>query len=406
MTTLYKHQADVLAENPQRILLAHSTGTGKSLLAMELAKKNAKTVLVVVPKMLREKWERDLDAYRGVFVFKVLSKEEFKKWAKELPEFDCVIIDEAHYFAGMIPTIRGPKSSEMHRFMAAYMKKWDIKYRYLLTATPYLSTPLNIFALARLLGHEWDYKTFTDRFFWQINMGHRVVMKAKKGIEGEIADLVGAIGSIVDMEEIVVVPKQTHEVIRFELTEEQKVAKQEYAYTESTHIEQFTKEHQIENGFVYISEGEYEGIMNDKIYIINQIGDRHEKLAIFCRYKAQINMLRLWFLSKDREVFELHGDIKNRDEVIQQAEASDNCVILIQSACSAGYELPTFDTIIFASLDFSYVNYEQALGRFLRINKLKENRYIHLVSEGVDSDVYDAIMNKRDFSFEIYGKNK
>ena len=396
MINLFKHQKQVLLENPPRILLAHSTGTGKTLTGISLAEKNAGTVLVVVPKMLKEKWARDIKAHGKNAVYTIYSKEEFKKYAKILRKFDCVLIDEAHYFAGL--------KSQLYKSMAWYMKKYDIQFRYLLTATPYLSSPLNILALARLLGYDWNYKAFVNRFFWQIQMGHRVIMKPKPGIEADIASLVAKIGNIVDMEEIVDVPEQTHVLITFPLSEEQKLAKQEYAYTESTHIEQWTTEHQIENGFVYTNGTDFKMIENtEKIAYLGILIKKHKKLAIFCRYKAQIEMVK-YLIQANKPVFELHGDIKNRDEVIRQANESKECVIIIQSACSVGYELPTFDTIVFLSLSFSYTDTTQAMGRFLRINNLHENNFIFLITEGVDQAVYDSFLGKRDFDWAIYGK--
>jgi predicted helicase len=104
-----------------------------------------------------------------------------------------------------------------------------------------------------------------------------------------------------------------------------------------------------------------------------------------------------------KNVYMINGSVKNRDEITQQIEKDDECIVVINAACSEGYELPSIGTIIFASLSFSYKDYKQALGRFLRINKLKKNVYIHLVTAGsVDEGVYNAIMKKQDFDIEIY----
>ena len=55
--------------------------------------------------------------------------------------------------------------------------------------------------------------------------------------------------------------------------------------------------------------------------------------------------------------------------------------------------------------NFSYKNYKQMKGRFLRANALKKNLFIHMVvDDGVDKDVYNNIMNKQDFSFKLYEK--
>jgi len=90
--------------------------------------------------------------------------------------------------------------------------------------------------------------------------------------------------------------------------------------------------------------------------------------------------------------------------VVQDIGTVDEAIVLINASCSEGYELPSIGVILFASLSFSYKDYKQMLGRFLRINALKKNVYIHLISEGVDTEVYKSIMNKQDFDIAIYSK--
>jgi len=81
-------------------------------------------------------------------------------------------------------------------------------------------------------------------------------------------------------------------------------------------------------------------------------------------------------------------------------------VVIINAQCSEGYQLPSIDTVIFASLSFSLKDYTQAIGRFLRYDAIKKNVYIHLVNIGtVDEAGYESIMKKEDFDIAIYAKN-
>ena len=43
-------------------------------------------------------------------------------------------------------------------------------------------------------------------------------------------------------------------------------------------------------------------------------------------------------------------------------------------------------------------------GRILRLNKLKKNVYIFLLTEGVSQAVYESVMKKRDFDISIYAE--
>jgi len=311
-----------------------------------------------------------------------------------------VLVHNCHYFFGI--------KSQLSKTLMAYLKKHDTPYRWLMTATPYLSTPLNIYVAGKLLGHNWNYAYFTNQFFYRINMGGRLISKIKPGMEEELSKLVKAIGETVDMGSLVTVPEQTFITHFFQLSDAQ--SKAIHDLDEPVFISRWTKKHQIENGHLYNGDTSDEGTgitthyINEKSeWILKNIKDK-KKVAIFCRYKEQIAQYKaiISYLYPERPIFELHGDVKDRYTVIHDADNAPEAVILIQSECSAGYELPSFDFIIFASLSFSYVSFKQALGRFLRINKLKENTFVHLVVDGVDRDVYNCIMRKEDFSINLY----
>ncbi len=403
---LYPHQQKILDLNPPKHLLAFSTGTGKTAIAIALAIKNCKSVTVICPKALVKKWERDIAAFKGAEQscrFYIYSKEHFRDKVKNILPTDGVIVDEAHYFAAA--------KSGMSKALYWYLSHHKIQFRWLLTATPYLSTPMNIFVLAHHLDYNWNYWNFQQKFFDSVQMGHRTVPKVKKNIEKQLADLVKDIGSTCDMEEAVMlapelgeVPDQNFMTIESSLTPEQEKAISEL--DDDLYITRWTHRHCIENGFLY-GDGytETQVYPNEKLATIDGFIIATDKLAIFCRYSKQIELLKKFVETnhKDKKVFIIDGSSSGaeRDTIVQKANKATHAVILIQSQCSAGYELPTFDTILFVSLSFSFSDYIQAQGRFLRINALSKNTFIHLVTKGVDKNVYDCIMQKQDFHITI-----
>lgn len=400
---LYAHQQKMVDKSPDKHLLAFSTGTGKTITAISLVngKEDCDAVLVVCPKTNVVQWAREIEKYvaEGMYV-SVMSKEEFKKQVKYLDRYDAVIVDEAHYFAGM--------TSQLAKSLFWYMKKWDIKYRYLCTATPYLSSPLNIFTLAKHLGYDWNYVNFKHKFFYEINMGGRVIPQLRPDMEGEVAKLVQLIGTTVDMKEVAIVPEQSHDMELITLTEEQSAAIGEVF--DPQFIVRWTKKHQIENGFQYMGKFNKDGLLetyeNNKVARLVELARTEPKIIIVCRYKAQIQYYadKIGRKLDEKPIYILDGNTKDKQSCIDGANSEKTCVLLVQASCSAGYELPTFRTMVFASMSFSYVDYKQMIGRNLRINHLEENKYLHLVAEGVDMDVYKCIMKKEDFSMAIYGE--
>lgn len=392
---LYKHQQQIVDLNPQRHLLAHGTGTGKTVTGLALVKKNKVQALVIVPKALKENWYRTAQLYGLENMITVMSKEEFRKQWQDIPKYPAIIVDEAHYFANL--------KSQLSRALNSYRKRWQPPFIWLLTATPYLSTPMNIFALATHLGHEWNYWKFFMTFFTQVRMGRRLVPQIKKGIEGELAELVQKIGSTAKLEDLIDVPDQIQEVEFFKLNKDQEKAIKEL--TDTNFIVRWTKAHQIENGVLYGGPYDDEPIKHfscDKTERIKDLVVANKKIAIFCRYNGQVKYLAKELASLGKPIFIITGDVKDRDSVVQTVEASDEAVVLINSSCSEGYELKSIRVAVFASLSFSYKDFVQAQGRFLRIDNPQKNAFIILVAEGVDKAVYEAIRRKEDFSLKIF----
>ncbi len=391
---LYNHQQIILDKNPKRYLIAHGTGTGKTITALSLASKNNATSLIIVPKALKENWERAIASFDGVLKYKIISKEEFRRDFLSLPPFQAVIVDEAHFFAN--------EKSQLSKALRKYLKINRTEFIWLLTATPYCSTAMNIFTLANHLGHNLNYWSFFNKFFHQVRMGPRMVPVQRDNIKDELSKLVKKIGDTCTIEECVDVPTQTFETVYLEMTPSQK--RGILAIDDSVAITRWTRKHTIENGVKigddYSPNEYFDCLKND--YIVS-LAEQNPKMAIFCRYNLQIENLKNILEGKGYKVFIINGEVKNRDEVVQKIEETSECIALIQASCSVGFEIPSVPVVVFASLSFSYVDYQQALGRVLRINKLKKNVYIHLIVKGgVDEDVYNCIMEKQDFSFKIY----
>jgi superfamily II DNA or RNA helicase len=147
----------------------------------------------------------------------------------------------------------------------------------------------------------------------------------------------------------------------------------------------------------------YESDKNERIIALCE---ENSKVAIICRYNTQIDYLAQ-ILAKYRP-FIIRGDVKNRDKVCLEAEKAQKAIVLIQADSCLGYQLPSFELCVFVSMSYSYVNYEQMCGRFLRMDKPSRTTFIYLLTEGnsVDQAVYDAVKAKEDFSIELYAKKR
>jgi superfamily II DNA or RNA helicase len=276
----------------------------------------------------------------------------------------------------------------------------------LLSATVYSSSPWNIYNLAFYLGHQWNYRNFSDAFFDQIRMGARVIPVAKKNCEERLSNAVKKIASIVDISDCMDIPPQNHlEPEYFALTKEQ-VKGIEESY-DPLPIVRYTRQHEVEQGVLIGNEFTDDKFFEaDKNARLLDIIKENKKVAIIARYNLQIDFLK--DMLKGFNPLVIRGDVKNRHEICELAENSESSIVLIQADCAEGYQLPSFSLVVFMSMSYSYVKYEQLCGRFLRMDKPSPTTFIYLFTEGdsMDNGVYQSVRLKEDFNINLYGKTR
>lgn len=382
-------------------MLAHDRGTGKTISALSLAKHNKAHALVVVPKTVRRKWEREAKLVGAEVT--VISRDEFRRTAHIIDgsNIDAIIIDEAHFgFASM--------QAQLHKKTLAFIKRWSLKYTWLLTGTPYTSTPWSVYGLARLLGHGWDYHKFRGRFFREQWYGRRSVWVPKEGTQDELAQMVNLIGNVVPLAECADIPEQVYEIELFEKSIPQLEAEEHVKLNESNPLVRTTKYHQIASGVrignEFTADETFECEKNDRIM---EYAEENKKLVIFSRYNLHLSHLSALLTERGIPHAIINGETEDKEAIIEQAQKAERFVVLINASCSVGYELTTFDTVLFASLSYSFVDYVQAQGRVLRINALKKNLYVIMLTEdSVDEAVWESIRDKQSFNDTIFSSTK
>lgn len=402
-STLYQHQLEFLKENPAKKALVWSCGTGKTRTAIEWATLGREHALIICPKALKTNWAREVSRWANPKNFTIMSKEEFRRDYFELPAVKQIIIDEIHN-GFLTPHFK----SQMSKALKKYISRHEVPRVLALSATVYTSSPWNIYNLAVYTGKLWNYRDFDHAFFDQIRMGPRVVPVAKKGIEKELAEITKRIASVVDINDVIDVPLQNHlEPEYFALSKEQKKAiKDNY---DPLPIVRSTYKHEIENGVLLGNEfRELQIFKYDKEDRIVELCRENTKVAVVCRYNDQIDILftRLRQEFSGRKLFVINGKNKDRDGTTILAEQLNDCIVIIQNDCSEGYNLPSFEFVIFASQSYKFKDWEQVCGRFLRQDKPSRTTFIYLLAEGdsIDQAVYDAIKRKEDFQINLYEK--
>lgn len=413
----YDHQQKIISDDPHKTGLFLGTGSGKTRIALNLARGST---LVVCPKTQRQdgNWERELASIGNPHRIRltVISKEEFRRDYLALPTFDTLIGDEAHTLLGVTPNTRQvkkvtiPKTSQIFEALDWYVTNKKPKRIYLCTAT-IVKSPMTVWGAAKIFGkvkgdvleHFLGYRS---AFYVKLPMPGRDVYVPKKDddTKDRLATLVHQLGYVGRLEDYFDVPEQTFRTVYVQLTEVQKVAMKELPLEWPDPIVLIGKKHQLENGSLAGDEfSEAINYKNEKQEKIFEYAEEFPRMVIFAKYRAQIAQLELRLKEEGYKVLVLTGDTKDRGALIAMANQLDDCIFIAQAQISAGWELPNFPVMIFASRTYSYVDYSQALGRILRANALKKNLYINLVVKGgVDEAVDKALANKQDFDERVY----
>lgn len=412
---LYAHQQEIVDQDPKWAGLFLGTGAGKTRIALRLARGET---LVICPKTQKQdgNWEREFrESFSEMQIsrLQVVSKEEFRKDHAKLGRFDTVIIDEAHTCLGVTPNTRYrnkvqiPKTSQLFEALELYIAMTKPKRLYLCTATIGKS-PMTIWGAARILGRDWDFFKFRNTFYYELPVPGRPIWVVKQDpeLKERLAKAVHGLGYVGRLQDWFDVPDQTYKVDYLELTPSQEKAIKEAKLDFPDPIVFLGKQHQIENGV--LTGDEYtpaSTFKNAKIEKIKEYAYEFPKLIIFARYTRQIAEIKSALESESYYVQTLTGQTKDKGEVLNDLKKRDAYVLIAQCSISAGWELPECNTIIFASMEYSYVHREQGEGRVLRSNAIKKNLYIDLIVKGgTDEAVYKSIAQKKSFVERIYAE--
>lgn len=427
---LFEHQKKIIQEDPKQCGLFLGTGSGKTRTALELAHGN---ILVVTLKHLRDgkTWENNATEFGITKPFKVISKEEWRRDWSILPYYDTVIFDECHVLLGAgpfhryerIPGTREsrklPKTSQLFDATVGYIKKHNPERYYLCSATA-VTKPMHLWAIAKILGKKWDFFKFRDKYYFEYDR-NRFVDKTTKSknpnyesqariLRDRVIELTKGFGYVGKLSDWFDVPEQTHKIVYVPLSEGQKEAMREIDEGEADIQIKRAKKRTIENGVQYtkrtvavsakekklVDHTEY--YLSEKTSYILERAQEFPKMLIFVNYTAQIDVLHKELRDAGYNVMLLTGATKDRKTFEKDANEAKECIVIAQASISAGYELPTFPCVIFASKSNKYLDYDQALGRVLRANALKKNLYIHLIVKGgSDEACHESIMAGQDF---------
>ena len=380
---LLPHQVKYAQHYPDKGFLVHEGGTGKTVCAsVWLRDGRDKDAIVVCPKRVVQKWTDTLEEWGTKAT--VLSKEDFKK--HPVHDWSARVIDEADEFASpLFLKGRSQLSGKLYELVKTYPNTPTL----LLTATPIRSTPWNLHTLLCFLGEYIDWKEWRDEFFalesrpyiqwkaWFPKVTWRSQIRSKLEQYADIVLLKDCVDYLPPAEDIVV-----------NLKEEKFVS---------------TKQENITPTALFIERHKYE--QEKKAKEILEISKDFRKVLVVAYYLSQIDDLAVQ-LGKNRQTFVVTGGIDNQEEILRQAQESDECFLIVQASLGAGFDADSFSCIVFASMSYKIRDFVQMKYRVRRIHNLHPVKYYYLLAGTCDKGVYRAIQLGKDFiPSEYYEKH-
>lgn len=396
-------QRSLIKRNPVSVVCMYGVGVGKTRAISAISQE--KILVICLPQQAADRiWENEMALWNKTC--DVITIDKFKTRHNELPHYDTVIFDELHAFVSIdlnLKSKKGEKYIEMSgrfRAISEYIERTKPTRMYGATATPTksLATVWGIYKLftrdfSYLHGVPTSFYKMRDTFYLErpLSAWAKIYMpkytKANKQLARDMLLSVGEFGEIPRIE-------PTDIRVDVELTKKQIEA------VDSAVLDSMGQGKAVEMMRIHMAENL--GATN-KLDALSEIIFRHDNgVIVFARYTEQIREI-VTHLSKsfsDTPIYVLTGQTspKDRSSLLQRAQISPG-IFVVQSSISAGWELPDYDVMIFASLSWSFVDYSQGRGRCDRAKNIKHNIYYHLVGGEIDEKVYEAVtITKQDFA--------
>ncbi len=433
-------------------LLGMEMGTGKTRVALAVARRMGLTKLVVVVPLsavsvwrdeLRRVWKRCIfvDATEGTVRERAaLMKQALRRerrpvlvavgyetyWRPPLRrQFDAgvqgIIYDEVHRLKG-----RGSKRTRM-----AHTLTRRIRMRLGLSGTPAPNGFQDLFGVMKALNPRvfgTRYADFEERYITKGGYWGREITGYRN--EDEIEERLQEHAFRITKDEALDLPPRTDVNLRVKMSaKERKVydRMEEHAISEIDGyyagraasgvavsrivLTNILRLQQVTSGFIKVSDGREIEFGSSKLDTLRdfledaipQVG----RVVVFCRFTKDIDRVRdMVQKSKLASAFQYDGRVKRgkkREAVLKNFRVADRAVLVAHIAvASLAIDLTAAHVGVFYSPSYSFEQYAQSRDRLHRIGQKHPVTYYHLVThDSIDEEIQEALGDKSDMSKRI-----
>ena len=382
------------------VYLAMEVRTGKTLTSLGIASDlNAKLVLFITKKKAISSIIDDHDLLKPSYDLTVINYESIHKLTQN--KWDLIVCDEAHSM-GAFP--KPSKRSKQVKDLIQYSNPYVI----LLSGTP---TPESFSQMYHQIygipGNPFDHcKNFYAFAKKYVNVKQRKInsmfindySNGTKLILDEVNPYVinytqKSAGFKTETTENVlyVQLKQSTRKIINQLKKDRVIEGKEELLLADTPAKLMIKVHQLCSGTIKFESGNSTILDHTKAeFIFKEFKDK--KIAIFYKFTQEYKALK-----------EIYKDLITND--LQEFKNSDKCIALQIVSGREGISLKEASALVYYNIDFSATSYWQSRDRMTTKNRLVNNIYWIFSEEGIEKDIYKAVVKKKDYTLAHFKRD-
>lgn len=377
--------------------LAYEVRTGKTLTALGIAAKlggQKKRVVFVTKLKAINSVESDVKLLNDKSInVEVINYESLHKLDLST-HVDVWILDEAHKLGGF------PKPSQKTKLLRQIIHKYSSVI--FLSGTPTPESTAQIFhqmyvlgekspffgdnfyqwankyckIIEKRFGHGYSVKDYSDCFFDVKELKMLSYTQKEAGFKNEIRE------HFINVEMLPI----TKKIIKT-LRKDKIFKGKEDVILADTSVKEMQKIHQLSSGTCILDESEKSIIIDESKAITIKEKFKHKKIAIFYKFKAELEMLKK------------HFDITNN---VDEFNTTDKVIALQFVSGREGMKLSKADCLVYFNIDFSATTYWQARDRMTTIDREYSDVYYIVSDCGIERQIYKTVVQKKNFTLQHY----
>lgn len=424
---LRNYQKDIVnkALNKGCFGIFSDTGTGKTIMGLELARHYNKSLILCPLSVIETAWIDDCNKFYPDINIKniwgvskaerlkklneksdiyVMNYESFKILRNEIRKknFDCLIVDESSVMKNML--------SQITQMLLDYVE--IIPHRFVLSGCPTPNHNSEIFPQMKLVNPEIfgnNYYGFLARYFHQDMANPHIWYQTDEDKDRYYTRLSEA-SIFLKKDDCVDLPDKVFEVRKFEMAKKQRRYYDDIVDDIKANINQWSKFEftaklmklrEVTSGFVINKDNSITEFDNAKVILLKEVIEEigNKPIIVWCQFQHEIETLAEMFSG-----IGLTSKTKNRDDIIRGFKNGDIKLLFTHpQLVGKGLTFTNCTYNIYYSLSFSYEEFKQSQDRIHRIGQKNKCTYIILqAKDSIEERIYDCIQRKGNAIDELY----